>query len=108
MDVKKPTALKIQKGGRLWRISLSKKHIGETMNLLTDADSSTNTIYGSFHPRQRMTLKKCPFFYGLTNISLKINIDIKQPTCMYQCKFSRGLHDLFLGLSLVYLFKNDW
>ena len=29
------------------------------------------------------------FFYGETNISLKINIDSKQPTCMY----------VFLGLA---------
>ena len=38
-----------------------------------------------------------------TNISLKINIVSKQPTCMYQLRFSRGPHDLFLGLSLVEL-----
>ena len=43
------------------------------------------------------------FFYGETNISLKINIDTKQPTCMYQLRFSRGPHDLFWGLSIVKL-----
>ena len=42
------------------------------------------------------TLKKCHnFFYGETNISLKINIDTKQPTCIYQLRFSRDPHDLF-------------
>ena len=35
------------------------------------------------------------FFYGDANSSLKINIDSKQPTCMYQLRFSRGPHDLF-------------
>ena len=35
------------------------------------------------------------FLYGETNISLKINIDTKQPTFMYQLRFSRGPHDLF-------------
>ena len=43
------------------------------------------------------------FFYSETNISLKINIDSKEPLCMYQLRFGRGPHDLFLGLSLVEL-----
>ena len=43
------------------------------------------------------------FFYGETNISLKINIDTKQPTCMYKLRFSRGPHNFCLGLSLVEL-----
>ena len=34
-------------------------------------------------------------FYGETNISLKINIDSRQPTFIYQLRFSRGPHDLF-------------
>ena len=35
------------------------------------------------------------FFYAETNISLKINIDRKQPTCMYQLWFSRGPQEFF-------------
>ena len=38
-----------------------------------------------------------------TNISQKINIDSKQTTFIYQLRFSRGPHDLFLGLSLAEL-----
>ena len=54
-------------------------------------------LYGLFHPGRRMTLKKCHYFFlGDTNISLKINIYSKQPTCIYQLRFGRGPHDLFL------------
>ena len=63
-----------------------------------------NCTYGWFYPGRRMTLKKCHlFFYGETNIPLKINIDSKQPTCMYQLGFSRGPHNIVLGLSVVKL-----
>ena len=48
-----------------------------------------------------MTIKNAIFFYGETNIALKINIDGKQPTCMYQLRFCRGPYDFFLGLLLV-------
>ena len=41
------------------------------------------------------------FFYDETNILLKINIDSKQPICMYQLRFSRGPHDLFFGFFLL-------
>ena len=48
-------------------------------------------------------LENVIFFYDETNISLKINIDSIQPICVYQLRFSRGPHGLFLGLSLVEL-----
>ena len=52
--------------------------------------------YGRFHPGQIMTLKNVTiFFYGETNISLKVNIYSKQPLGMYQLRLSRGAHDLF-------------
>ena len=35
------------------------------------------------------------FFYGETSISVKINIDSKQPTFIYQLRFSRVPNDLF-------------
>ena len=43
------------------------------------------------------------FFYGEIIISLKINIDTKQPTCMYQLRFRRCPHDICSGLSIVEL-----
>ena len=36
-----------------------------------------------------------------TYISLKINIDNIQPTCIHQLRVSRGPHDLCLGFSIV-------
>ena len=53
-------------------------------------------IHGWFHPGQRMTHKKRHnfFLWGYQYFS-KINIDTKQPTCMYQLRFSRGPHHLF-------------
>ena len=46
--------------------------------------------------------------YSETNISLKINIDSKQTTFMYQLRVRRGPHDHFLGLLLFELVSNTW
>ena len=59
---------------------------------------------GDFTRGGEWLLKNVTFFsYSETNISLKINIDTKQPTCMYQLRFRRGPHDLFWRHSLVEL-----
>ena len=42
---------------------------------------------------------------GETNISLKINFKSKQPTSMYQLRFSRGPHDHFQDFHLLNLSK---
>ena len=51
-----------------------------------------------------MTIKKWDnILHGETNISLKLNIESKQATCMNKLRLSRGPHDFSLGLSLVEL-----
>ena len=76
-------------------IIISTANIGHNFNIVPH-------VHGQFHSGRRMTLKKWyNFFYGETNISIKINIDTKQLICMYQLRFSGGPHDLCLGISLV-------
>ena len=61
-------------------------------NLRADNFYRSICPYGLFHPGGEWLLKNVSiFFYGDTNISLKIKTDSKQPTCIYQLRFSRGL-----------------
>ena len=69
-----------------------------------ETSQETGSHFGDFTRGGEWLLKNATiFFYSETDISLKINIDTKEPTCMYQLRFIRGPHDPFWGFSLVEL-----